>query len=139
MNTKRFLRYLVWGFYFAYTPFLFYGLIGWFLKSPSGHSMYLDQIFLIPQEDMNAMAVVFYGLYLLNLVVLDDLGYEHPRVALLIFVSVIGIASINTYTDPSWLNILLNISVGLLFVSWVGQLRYRGLSINKMMESLSEV
>lgn len=139
MDKKRLVRNLAWASFLAYSAFLFYAVIGWVLMWPSSHLMYLTQIFPILEKDMNSVAVPFWSLYALNMIVLDDFGYEHPRAALVFFVGFMGIVSLNAYHDSTWFNILMTAIFGLLFVSWVAQLRSRGLSTNSLMSDLAEV
>ena len=139
MNIGQFLKNLAWASFFAYTAFLSYAMIGWFMMWPMVHPAYVERIFLIPQKDMNMMSVVLWSLYALNMIVLDDLGYKYPKLSLFFFAFVIGMTTLNIYTDSSWLNVILTVAVGLLFASWIGQLMNRGPSIDRMIESLSEV
>jgi hypothetical protein len=134
MNTPKKWAY---GIYFAYMPLLFYGLIGAFLRM--GHLVYISQVFLIPDAYMNFVYYVFWATFILNSVVLDDMGYDRPWWAILCFVPALFGPVVDLYSAKNLLDIPLVAAMGILFVSWVLRLRHAGPNINRLMESLSEV
>jgi len=134
MNT---LRKYSFGLYFAYIPVLFYALIGSFLRT--AHLVYTSQVFIVPEAYMSSIYWIFWAFFILNFVVLDDMGYERPWFAIYSFIVGISGPTYGLYVSRNLLDSFTLTGIGLLIVYWMHQRTRRGPSIDRMIESLSVV